>query len=87
MIVRVKFMTRPGDQFELRKVVYSGIRDLCEANEIHFAHREVTVRVAQDPSDPRHFSDAEKQAIAGAVRPVLEQPAATNPLTDASESR
>lgn len=87
MIVRVKFMTRPGDQFELRKVVYSGIRDLCEANDIHFAHREVTVRVAQDPSDPRHFSDAEKQAIAGAVRPVLEQPAATNPLTDASESR
>lgn len=38
MIVRVKFMTRPGDQFELRKVVYSGIRDLCEANGIHFAH-------------------------------------------------
>ncbi|WP_249693826.1 mechanosensitive ion channel family protein [Stappia sp. WLB 29] len=87
MIVRVKFMTRPGDQFELRKVVYSGIRDLCEANGIHFAHREVTVRVAQDPSDPRQFSDAEKQAIAGAVRPLLEQPAATNPLTDASESR
>lgn len=87
MIVRVKFMTRPGDQFELRKVVYSGIRDLCEANGIHFAHREVTVRVAQDPSDPRQFSDAEKQAIAGAVRPLLDQPAATNPLTDASESR
>lgn len=87
MIVRVKFMTRPGDQFELRKVVYSGIRDLCEANGIHFAHREVTVRVAQDPSDPRHFSDAEKQAIAGAVQPLLEQPTATNPLTDASESR
>lgn len=87
MIVRVKFMTRPGDQFELRKVVYSGIRDLCEANGIHFAHREVTVRVAQDPSDPRHFSDAEKQAIAGAVRPLLEQPTLTNPLTDASESR
>lgn len=87
MIVRVKFMTRPGDQFELRKVVYSGIRDLCEANGIHFAHREVTVRVAQDPSDPRQFSDGEKQAIAGAVRPLLDQPAAKNPLTDASESR
>lgn len=87
MIVRVKFMTRPGDQFVLRKVVYSGIRDLCEANGIHFAHREVTVRVAQDPADPRHFTDAEKQAIAGAVRPLLEQAPVKDPLVEAAESR
>jgi moderate conductance mechanosensitive channel len=72
MIVRVKFMTRPGDQFELRKVVYSGIRDLCEAAGIHFAHREVTVRVAQEPGDTRQFSEAEKKAIAGAVLPALD---------------
>lgn len=78
MIVRVKFMTRPGDQFELRKVVYSGIRDLCEANDIHFAHREVTVRVAQDPADPRQFSEAEKKAIGAAVLPTV---AAQQPST------
>jgi small-conductance mechanosensitive channel len=72
MIVRVKFMTRPGDQFELRKVVYAGIRDLCEREGIHFAHREVTVRVSQDPNDPREFSEAEKKAIGGAVLPTLE---------------
>ncbi|SDU27691.1 mechanosensitive ion channel family protein [Stappia sp. ES.058] len=73
MIVRVKFMTRPGDQFELRKVVYAGIRDLCEREGIHFAHRQVTVRVSQDPSDPREFSEAEKKAIGGAVVPTLEE--------------
>eukprot|EP00873_Tetraselmis_striata_P045183 jgi/Tetstr1/465447/TSEL_010131.t1 len=73
MIVRVKFMTRPGDQFELRKVVYAGIRDLCEREGIHFAHREVTVRVSQDPNDPREFSEAEKKAIGGAVLPTLEE--------------
>lgn len=88
MIVRVKFMTRPGDQFELRKVVYSGIRDLCEAAGIHFAHREVTVRVAQEPGDTRQFSEAEKKAIAGAVLPALDpQQGQTPATTDAADGR
>ncbi len=87
MIVRVKFMTRPGDQFELRKVVYSGIRDLCEANGIHFAHREVTVRVAQEPDDPRQFSEAEKKAIAGAVLPTLDQTQGQSGAADAADGR
>jgi small-conductance mechanosensitive channel len=81
MIVRVKFMTRPGDQFELRKVVYSGIRDLCEAAGIHFAHREVTVRVAQEPGDTREFNEAEKKAIGAAVLPTL-APAGPPPDAD-----
>lgn len=46
MIARVKFTTKPGKQFELRKVVYAGLRDLFEKNGIKFAHRQVTVRVA-----------------------------------------
>lgn len=46
MIARVKFTTKPGKQFELRKVVYAGLRDLFEQNGIKFAHRQVTVRVA-----------------------------------------
>lgn len=46
MIARVKFMSKPGKQFELRKVVYAGLQDLFEKNGIRFAHREVTVRVA-----------------------------------------
>ncbi|WP_417768146.1 mechanosensitive ion channel domain-containing protein [Stappia sp.] len=88
MIVRVKFMTRPGDQFELRKVVYSGIRDLCEAAGIHFAHREVTVRVAQEPGDTRQFSEEEKKAIAGAVLPALDpQKGPTPAATDATDGR
>lgn len=46
MIARVKFTSRPGKQFELRKVIYAGLQDLFEKNGIRFAHREVTVRVA-----------------------------------------
>lgn len=89
MIVRVKFMTRPGDQFELRKVVYAGIRDLCEREGIHFAHREVTVRVQQEADDPRQFSEAEKKAIGGAVLPVVDEQAAQRQAatTAAAEGR
>lgn len=45
MIVRLKFMTRPGDQFAIRTKVYTRIRELFEQEGIKFAHREVTVRV------------------------------------------
>lgn len=48
MIARVKFMSKPGKQFELRKVIYAGLQELFEKNGIHFAHREVTVRVATE---------------------------------------
>lgn len=74
MIIRVKFMTKPGDQFMVRKVVYERIRELFERNGIHFAHREVTVRIADGPNRP--LTEAEKEGIAGAVSPVLDVSAA-----------
>ncbi|MEM9579207.1 MAG: mechanosensitive ion channel family protein, partial [Pseudomonadota bacterium] len=46
MIIRVKFMTKPGDQWLVRKRVYQEIRELFEREGIKFAHREVTVRLA-----------------------------------------
>ena len=46
MIMRVKFKTKPGDQFLVRRHVYQRLRDLFDENHIPFAHREVLVRVA-----------------------------------------
>jgi small-conductance mechanosensitive channel len=69
IILRVKFKTKPGDQFEVRKVVYTRLRELFEQEGIHFAHREVTVHVADDDSKP---GEKEKQAVAGAVLPLLD---------------
>lgn len=66
MLVRVKFMTRPGDQFIIRKRVYQEIRDLFASEGIHFAHREVTVRLA-DEGLP-----ADRKTMAGAVLPAIE---------------
>ncbi len=69
MIIRIKFMTRPGDQFTTRKVVYAAIRELFEREGIRFAHREVTVRLAEDQRD-KELTDRERKAITAAARAV-----------------
>ncbi|MEM7696473.1 MAG: mechanosensitive ion channel family protein [Pseudomonadota bacterium] len=51
MIMRVKFKTRPGDQFLVRRHVFQRLRDLFDANGIDFAHKVVTVQVS-DVADP-----------------------------------
>lgn len=67
MIMRVKFKTRPGDQFLVRRHVYQRLRDLFAQNDIHFAHREVTVRVAGVDDEATR-----RAAALGAVR-AMEQ--------------
>jgi len=66
MIARVKFTTKPGKQFELRKVVYAGLRDLFEKNGIKFAHRQVTVRVAGSGDDGEEQDTPAVKAAAAA---------------------
>ncbi len=82
MIIRVKFMTKPGDQFIARKVIYAEIRELFEREGIQFAHREVTVRLA-DGKKAEELTDEEREAIAGSVRSAVDdgnvqQPAPAN---------
>jgi moderate conductance mechanosensitive channel len=62
-IMRVKFMTRPGDQWTLRRVVFARIRELFEKEGISFASREVVVRV-ETPSSGREMK--EQVAVLGA---------------------
>jgi len=75
MILRVKFMTKPGDQFVTRKAVYAAIQELFAKEGIKFAHREVTVRVA-DEGAPRRRSPTRrrKQAIEGAAAAMDDDP-------------
>lgn len=65
MIARVKFTTKPGKQFELRKIVYAGLQDLFEKNGIKFAHRQVTVRVASqdEAADSQGAPSASQSAL------------------------
>ncbi|MGI9482105.1 MAG: mechanosensitive ion channel domain-containing protein [Hyphomicrobiales bacterium] len=71
MIIRVKFMTKPGDQFLIRKLVYERIRELFGENGIKFAHKEVTVRIADEEGDEEH-TEREKKAATGAARASLD---------------
>ena len=69
MILRVKFMTKPGDQFLARRHVYSRITELFEEEGIGFASRQVTVRVENVDSNG---GGAAQAAALGGVEPVLE---------------
>ena len=73
MIIRVKFMTKPGEQFVTRKVVYESIRELFEREGIKFAHKEVTVRLADGKIE--ELSQEEQDAITAATRSVIDQEA------------
>ena len=61
MIARVKFMTKPGDQWVVRKRVFAEIRELFAREGIHFAHREVTVRIPDLDKD-RPLDDGRAQS-------------------------
>jgi small-conductance mechanosensitive channel len=71
MIIRVKFMTKPGDQWLVRKKVYEEIRQLFEREGIKFAHREVTVRLAEDQADG--MTPQKKEAVTGAVQAAIDE--------------
>lgn len=67
MIIRVKFMTKPGGQWMTRKRVLQDIRALFEREGIKFAHREVTVRLADTDNKVADLTPAQKEALAGAA--------------------
>ena len=71
MIIRVKFMTKPGEQFVTRKVVYESIQDLFGREGIHFAHKEVTVRLAEGQQSDT-LTEEEKKAVTAAARSVID---------------
>lgn len=65
MIVRVKFMSKPGDQWVIRKRVYQEIRDLFHREGIKFANKEVTVRLAGDV--PQNLTETQTKTIVAAA--------------------
>jgi len=66
MVVGVKFMAKPGQQFLIRREAYQRIRDAFEAHGIHFASRDVTVKVSKDAT-PEEIEDAVSGAAMTAV--------------------
>ena len=71
MIIRVKFMTKPGDQWMIRKRVYQDIRELFAREGIKFAHREVTVRIADE--DEKGLTDQKREAVVAAAEAAIDE--------------
>ena len=71
MVVGVKFMAKPGDQWIIRRDAYQKIVDAFEANGIRLAERNVKVEVISD----RELSEDEKQAVVGAAQDSIDQQA------------
>ena len=66
MIIRGKFMAKPGKQFTLRKEIYNRVKAEFEANGIDFARREVRVAIPRlDKADD--LTDGQKEAVAAAA--------------------
>ena len=48
LIIRMKFTTKPGEQWVVRREAYRNVKDALAENNIHFAHREVFVRLPDE---------------------------------------
>ena len=78
MVVGVKFMTRPGEQWLVRRDAYQGVRDIFEANGIRMAERNVKVEIAGDED----LSDDAKKAATAAAQEAIAQPGLQKPIPD-----
>lgn len=66
MIIRGKFMAKPGKQFTLRKEIFNRVKTEFKANGIEFARREVRVAIpGLDEAD--HLTPDQKSAVAAAA--------------------
>ena len=78
MVVGVKFMTRPGEQWLVRRDAYQGVRDIFEANGIRMAERNVKVEIAGD----ENMSDETKHAASAAAQEAIGQQVKPGPIPD-----
>ena len=67
MILRVKFKTKPGDQFVVRREVYRRIQERFREQGIEFAHRNVTVYLPPDVSGAATGENLEEDSDAGST--------------------
>lgn len=70
MIIRGKFMAKPGKQFMIRKEIYNRVKSEFNANGIDFARREVRVALPEGAGD---LSEQEQAALTAAAAAAAQQ--------------
>lgn len=78
MVVGVKFMTRPGEQWLVRRDAYQAVRDIFEANGIRMAERNVKVEIAGDEA----LSEEQRKAVSAAAHDATTNKLPPGPVPD-----
>ena len=75
MVMRVKYKTKPGEQFAIRKEVYRLMREAFEKAGIEFAHKNVTVYIPPEMTQAASTSEntADKLQLAAAAALAAEE--------------
>ncbi|MEO0999060.1 MAG: mechanosensitive ion channel domain-containing protein [Pseudomonadota bacterium] len=77
IVVRGKFMAKPGKQFTLRKEVYQRVQKAFDENGIQFARKEVRVKV--DSPSSGDLSEENRQAVGAAAAEAAAPPPGSQP--------
>lgn len=72
IVIRGKFMAKPGKQFTLRKEVFQRVQRAFDENGLQFARKEVRVKV--DGPATANLTEEDKQAIAAGAAESAEKP-------------
>jgi small-conductance mechanosensitive channel len=62
IIMRIKFKTRPGEQFIIRREIFIRLQKAFEKSGLEFAHRQVIVRLPGDAGADAHAGQSASQA-------------------------
>ncbi len=83
MVIRGKFMAKPGKQFMIRKEIYNRVSAAFAENGIDFARREVRVALPSlDHRSEADLTDEDKAAIAAAASEAAQEQLAEAPSQD-----
>jgi small-conductance mechanosensitive channel len=74
MVIRGKFMAKPGTQFTIRKEIYNRVKAAFKDNGIEFARREVRVAIP-GLDDAETLNKEQKTAISAAAAGLAQQSA------------
>ncbi len=64
IVIRGKFMAKPGRQWTLRKEIYARVQRTFEENGLQFARKEVRVKI---DADPGQLSAEQREAVGAAA--------------------
>ena len=78
MVIGVKFMTRPGEQWLVRRDAYQGVRDIFDANGIRMAERNVKVEIAGEDA----LTDEQRKAVSAAAHDATANKLPPGPVPD-----